>query len=142
MRSGYIRISQKPKEFPNYGEGNCLYCGKELPPRRRKYCSDECGFCYRIKTADFRIMSWAVFRDKVLVRDNHVCVDCGAGAEEVHHKIPIYKGGKEFDKDNCISLCIPCHHRRHLKKQFDPHISQKGIFDLQFNSKPVMREKV
>jgi len=113
-------ISKEPKKFPNHGEGNCVYCGKTLPPRRRKYCCDEHGWYYRRDIADHIKMWWPDFRDMILKRDKHICQDCEGTAVAVHHITPLYKGGDEFDEDNCISLCDDCHKRRHKKKMFEP----------------------
>lgn len=116
MRAGYCWIQKDPKTFPDYGPGKCLYCGKDLPPRKRKYCCDSHGYKYRYDTALQVFTTWAEFRDIIFERDNHVCFDCGGKADIVHHKTPIYKEGLEFDKSNCISLCENCHKIRHHKR--------------------------
>jgi 5-methylcytosine-specific restriction endonuclease McrA len=113
LRSLIKKIRKEPEKFPDYGKGNCLYCGKPLPEHRRKYCCDSHGNKYRIAVSEFEYLDWRIMRRRVLKRDNHECQDCGAEADEVHHKLPIYKGGEEFDPDNCISLCHSCHVKRH-----------------------------
>jgi len=47
-------------------------------------------------------------------RDDYTCQKCKlqdkSGIKlEVHHIIPIYKGGKD-ELDNLITLCFDCHH--------------------------------
>jgi len=92
---------------------HCIICGKELPPRRRKYCSDE---CFRNWLKNIKIQNWTQIRHMVLERDNYTCQDCGSRDNlEVHHIKPICEGGDEFDPDNCITLCKNCHRRRHRK---------------------------
>lgn len=61
---------------------------------------------------------WFEIREKVKIRDNHACQDCGITQEElfnlnglylqVHHKIP-YRICKEHDPENLITLCPSCH---------------------------------
>lgn len=58
---------------------------------------------------------WQETRKDVLVRDEDVCVRCGAAvAEEVHHRRARGSGGTSdpltsFGMANLISLCSPCH---------------------------------
>jgi 5-methylcytosine-specific restriction endonuclease McrA len=118
-RKGFIRVPRTPKQYPDFGKGNCVCCGKKLPERKRKYCRDECKFEYIRETSEYHVLSWAEMRDKILKRDNYTCKDCGASKDaflEVHHVNPIHKGGPEFDEKNLITLCIKCHDKRHKKK--------------------------
>ena len=58
---------------------------------------------------------WSRFRRTILDRDGWRCRNCGrAGRLEVHHPVPLERGGKPFDPD-CYTLCRSCHvalHRR------------------------------
>ncbi len=54
-------------------------------------------------------------RQKTLVRDRFVCTMCGRPAEEVHHKVPRSKGGKN-DPGNLVVLCRECHEMLHRKR--------------------------
>ncbi len=54
-------------------------------------------------------------RQKTLVRDRFVCTMCGRPAEEVHHKVPRSKGGKN-DSGNLVVLCRECHEMLHRKR--------------------------
>ena len=48
-------------------------------------------------------------RQRVLRRDNHRCVQCGASDElEVDHIIPMWMGGHSTEA-NAQTLCKPCH---------------------------------
>jgi 5-methylcytosine-specific restriction endonuclease McrA len=47
---------------------------------------------------------WAATRRRILDRDGHRCVQCGAKAAEVHHAID----GREDDA-SLVSLCHRCH---------------------------------
>lgn len=58
--------------------------------------------------------AWQRIRDAKLRRDP-LCEECAqhnriAVAEEVHHILPLTKGGTH-DMDNLMSLCTPCHSR-------------------------------
>jgi 5-methylcytosine-specific restriction endonuclease McrA len=70
-------------------------------------------------------------RERIFLRDKGKCVDCGKvcaggwkiwkpsvkhfelnGTHEIHHIIPVIKGG-ETTIDNLILLCKECHLERH-----------------------------
>lgn len=71
-------------------------------------------------------------RESIYLKSQGKCVDCGLacgggwvynwggriktfelnGTHEIHHVIPIYKGGTTKN-DNLILLCISCHKKRH-----------------------------
>ena len=54
-------------------------------------------------------------RRRIFNRDNNCCVECGNVNDlELHHIIPIKKGGSN-DDDNLQVLCSVCHHRKHKK---------------------------
>lgn len=78
-----------------------------------------------------RIKISAKDRERTFLRDKGKCIDCGLlcgggwkiwkpsvrhfeldGTHEIHHIIPIEKGG-ETVFDNLVLLCIPCHLKRH-----------------------------
>jgi len=103
----------------------CLYCGAEIVPPRKLYCTDDCRIeFYRLETredvltgnADWRFL-WPSVRDKVLERDNYTCQVCGFKGDswgsnlEVHHIVPLHKGGKCLDPENLITLCKKCHRK-------------------------------
>jgi len=101
----------------------CLYCGAEIVPPRKLYCTDDCRIeFYRLETredvltgnADWRLL-WPGVRNKVLKRDNYTCQVCGFKGDiwgsnlEVHHIVPVHRGGKCLDPENLITLCRECH---------------------------------
>ena len=54
--------------------------------------------------------AWAVARRAALYRDGYRCTACGkAGALEVDHIRPLYKGGAALDMGNLQTLCRACH---------------------------------
>ena len=97
-------ITEQRKRL-NRAKRECTVCGKEMPPRRSSYCSDE---CYSLNT-------WSVARYRALKRDGRTCQLCGfdfKGADlEVDHIIPRSEGGDNA-QDNLRTLCIPCHRAR------------------------------
>ena len=61
---------------------------------------------------------WQMARRAALMRDNYLCVMCGAPAEEVHHKkhlSPDNIGDTSvtMNPDNLESLCKACHFAEH-----------------------------
>jgi 5-methylcytosine-specific restriction protein A len=56
--------------------------------------------------------SWDAAR-AMFMRNNPLCYDCGRAAEMVHHIRPISEGGERLDFENLVSLCVPCHAKRH-----------------------------
>lgn len=109
------------KRYPAYREGYCACCGEALPEGQVKFCSDACcrryveeypSMTYREK------MTWNRVKKIVLERDGYACRECSKRgvekkAEEVHHVVPIYLGGAEFDPGNCISVCSEHHKMLH-----------------------------
>lgn len=106
----------------------CPWCGGEVKNKRRRYCSDECRYRFE------RVTFWCRGRDayslRIEYRDNFTCQDCGEihnyvnehgmnipvddGQLEVHHIIPLSKGGGN-EPENLITLCKRCHKERHKK---------------------------
>jgi len=54
-------------------------------------------------------------RQKTMVREHYKCTMCGRPAEEVHHKVPRSKGGKN-EPGNLVVLCRECHEMMHRKR--------------------------
>lgn len=59
-------------------------------------------------TAGLRTAEYKRVRTRVLARDSHLCVSCGAKATCVDHIKPRAKGGTDAP-DNLRSLCEDCH---------------------------------
>lgn len=66
---------------------------------------------------------WAKVRAFVYERDHGLCVDCGAGGQEVHHikyltEENINNPEVTLNAENLILLCKDCHHKAHGRNQF------------------------
>ena len=95
---------------------HCLWCGKNLPKRRRKYCSDECGEEYF--TQKIAPLWWRNAVKLALRRANNQCEKCGSLVDlQVHHKEAL-KGEVRWNNaknrlDNLVVLCRDCHWQQH-----------------------------
>jgi hypothetical protein len=56
---------------PRAGQGACAWCGADLPPRRRSWCSDRCGERF------WANHWWSVARAAAKRRDRYRCTRCG-----------------------------------------------------------------
>lgn len=68
----------------------------------------------------YRSELWQKTRDYILLRDAYLCQECGAPAEEVHHKIHLSPSNIGDPKvtvnpDNLVSLCRDCHFAEHKR---------------------------
>lgn len=118
----YVRRKHIPlRSYKNsYDENNnklCLNCEKPVIGRRSdaKYCSNDCSWNFYVRN------NWRLLRIKIMRRDRFVCQKCGDRRSrikvngryrrnlQVDHKVPLFKGGKEFDESNLWTLCISCH---------------------------------
>lgn len=66
----------------------------------------------------YKSAEWEQVRAYVLMRDNYLCVRCGAPAEEVHHIIHLAPSNIDdpnitLNSDNLQSLCRACHFNEH-----------------------------
>lgn len=102
-------------------KNTCLWCGKLLPKRRRKYCSDECSnkyFVYKIA-----LLWWGNAVKMALERTGNKCEDCGSNDNlEVHHKIKLDQfenrhNSPKNSQDNLRVLCRKCHNIAHHSKK-------------------------
>lgn len=110
------RIKEVPLPF-NGQKGVCCYCGKPLPPKKRKWCGGQCAHEYLLAQGYF-------YRD-VCVEQNKAqhgqitCEHCGAHPAldyeisdwVADHKIPLALGGAH-DKSNLWLLCPACNRRK------------------------------
>lgn len=68
----------------------------------------------------YRKAEWLVKIKEIYERDNWTCQDCGKHGDllNAHHILP-WTGNPEkaFDDDNIITLCVPCHSRRHKTQE-------------------------
>lgn len=67
--------------------------------------------------ANTKVLWWDI-RKEVFKRDGGKCraringIPCGKPGKEVHHIVPLNRGGTTT-KSNLITLCQDCHDRRH-----------------------------
>lgn len=62
------------------------------------------------------VHDWNRLREKILDRDDHRCVNCdGVNSLEVHHIVPLSKGGSNVASNLC-TLCNDCHNKAHGKR--------------------------
>jgi hypothetical protein len=95
----------------------CRWCDAEIPPRRRRWCSDACHREYEVNHW------WVATRWAALRRDGYACVrpECPGESRsqrvEVHHKVPILgrhgEGGCHHHLDGVETLCHPHHLEAH-----------------------------
>jgi 5-methylcytosine-specific restriction endonuclease McrA len=92
----------------------CLLCGKEFHYRNPNhvYCSAECRSLHD-KLLRLDKLNWDILREKIINRDNGMCILCGTTNDlSVHHKTPLSKGGDNED-ENLETLCPSCHAKSH-----------------------------
>ena len=111
--------------------GNCIYCGKQLKGRQKKYCSTLCErrSAYLRWYPNFGEERWRqeIYRKDLYYRYDFKCAICGwqlfenhsdiadldgriqkGNGCEIHHIIPLSKGGTS-EWENLILLCPNCH---------------------------------
>lgn len=117
---GYRRRHIPLRSYKNSYDVNnnklCLNCGKPVVGRRpdARYCSNTCSWDFYVKN------NWRL-RIKIMRRDRFVCQMCGDRRSrvkvngrmrrnfQVDHKVPLFKGGEEFEESNLWTLCVACH---------------------------------
>lgn len=125
-------------------EGRCQWCGRELPNRRRRLCSEKDAEARGDDhTKYYSMCAWSYtqlwytiprFRRVVLIRDNFTCQGCGArptftnehgivvpdlGQLHVDHITPFSKGG-ETKLENLQVLCAKCNLRKGANEAWVP----------------------
>ena len=85
----------------------------------------------------YKSRAWRQLRREALQRDHYLCQDCMAAkargemirpraATVVHHMQPVeLRPDLSLDLDNLISLCDPCHNKRHPEKGGSPDSGRK-----------------
>lgn len=96
--------------------GACCFCGRKLPPKKRKWCG-ECTLDYfRARGYTYRVD--CILRVLKQYGKPH-CERCGYETDrasyelgdlgwQVDHKVPIALGGSPSDQDNLWLLCPTC----------------------------------
>jgi 5-methylcytosine-specific restriction endonuclease McrA len=116
-RRNYINLDSFPAKRNEEGLLICLNCEKKLPPRRRKYCCEECSSEWMCKHYHGHM------RIRLIHKRGPKCEKCGKSMTKldmhgIHitqyddivmdHIIPIALGGEEFDEKNLQLLCGAC----------------------------------
>jgi DNA-directed RNA polymerase subunit RPC12/RpoP len=57
----------------------------------------------------------------------YLCMLCGNPGNEIHHIIPISKGGRDIEA-NIILLCLKCHDKEGLHSQYQENASELLFF--------------
>ena len=92
----------------------CLHCGRHYqPPGIRGRCKD-CGRAYdqrhSIERRTRNSAKWQQARAAARRLDGERCTNCGSSEQlQVHHIVPLAKGGKKFALSNLTTLCSDCH---------------------------------
>ena len=72
---------------------------------------------------------WSALATSVRAR-NPICERCKERfSEEVHHTMPLHKGGSLYDPRNLVALCKECHHdvtKRIISQITSPHYSSNN----------------
>jgi 5-methylcytosine-specific restriction endonuclease McrA len=132
--------------YPSAPRGICRVCRKPIPSgdRRRTICSAECRTEFKSHFLGWGDVTRAVaIRDKGVCADcgmdcerldkilsrvkdwkirNHVLrvlsfnVDWARSLWEAHHVKPVKHNGPARSIDELITLCVPCHRKRHGSK--------------------------
>jgi len=116
-RRRHISLRAYKNKYDSNNNKLCINCGNPIIGRRTdaKYCSNDCSLNFYVKN------NWRLLRIKIMRRDGFACQLCGDKRSRikvngkvrrnfnVDHKVPIFKGGKEFDELNLWTLCIVCH---------------------------------
>jgi 5-methylcytosine-specific restriction enzyme A len=98
----------------------CGTCGKSYDPQAGYHRGGKCQDCTRdyererARTEPSRRLRnstrFIKLRREIKARDGNRCVRCGAGGRlDVHHIVPISKGGEPYNPGNLATLCVECH---------------------------------
>jgi len=105
----------RPVPLPYLGDdGVCALCGKDLPPRRRKWCSDDCAINYdRQRGFSYR---WAALEANRKKHGHLACDKCSNPIEfesdaVADHIKPLYQGG-DHSVANLQILCPVCNREK------------------------------
>ena len=70
--------------------------------------------------------SYLVYREEVLNRFDHKCVNCGSTEDlEIHHIVPLTLGGTNAIT-NLVPLCVNCHKAAHLGRNMTEYKKNTG----------------
>jgi 5-methylcytosine-specific restriction protein A len=84
--------------------GECSWCGRDVPRRRRFWCGPACVREYRLR------FDPGFIRAEVYSRDRGTCHKCGQrGPWQADHIVAVVLGGARLGMDNLRTLCLACH---------------------------------
>lgn len=115
--------------YPLRKDNKCACgCGKELPPRKRRWHSLR---CQEKAVISFFIVKGnnQVIREKVFERDGGYCNSCGIFCKnwQADHILPVFLGGAACGLDNFQSLCKHCHKQKTHKESHHKTISSHAV---------------
>lgn len=96
----------------SYGDhpGRCFGCGAQLPPLRRKWCSESCEHSWKINHV------WSYARAEAIARTQGHCEVCRDPEDaEVHHDPPVGKRGYGVGCQHHQEHLHPLCHGHHLE---------------------------
>lgn len=96
--------------FPSINGFCACGCGRALPPKKRRWFSEECHYAAYVTTAILK-GNTGVIRQQLEARDGGGCRMCGVVTDNWHadHIIPVHKGGGYCGLENFQTLCTDCH---------------------------------
>ena len=105
--------------MPDKPHRRCRICDKECE-YGKSYCPEHQRMMNRqyerynrpVRTNRAYGSEWKKLRDSYISQHPY-CELCGRPAQEVHHRVPVSRGGQHTE-ENLISLCRSCHNRVHL----------------------------
>ena len=115
------------QRYENNKKAICIICGN---PAHIKYCSDECQGIGMSGENSSRwnggpkiySIEWNnKFKKMIRDRDNNKCMRCGRAREEFNRALDVHHidaNPQNTTKENCITLCIPCHNLTKNKGEF------------------------
>jgi len=130
--AGFVNAKELPRG--PHGRALCRYCGQEVPPGRKTFCSGaKATFVYRKGTYsvpgsgcvhEHCILSQPDYaRRCVWARDQGQCALCPKVAShrkashewQADHIVPVIEGGGSCGLDNLRTLCTDCHRQATAK---------------------------
>lgn len=81
--------------------------GSEKPPGRSAAAERQAQYRDRLRERGMSATEWRRKSAEILVRDNHTCRYCGAGATQCDHVVPLIADGSNHDT-NLVAACGAC----------------------------------
>lgn len=141
-------MTLKLTEYAEQG-GICWWCGGELPPRRRRYCCNDCANEYWRHFNWWDASAWAREREKC-------CRDCGSPPPlpawldgihslDVHHIIPLNGQRRDWNilnlPENLVVLCRSCHFKRQRNNSLDKKFIKAEDTEIELHPEPFFQSR-